>query len=525
MNRRRNLLILLLLLILVFFFTASQAIVKVKVQELRFQLSKEQLLNYELSSRVLKEKIKQMRLDKENFTNEIKMNVLESGVMNAQLGEADTKLSYLEKFGLVIVNGFRLISMKNLIHLEEDQNNMMKIQFGFYMERTRKFAIASKKYTELEKSLTDTHSNEYGFIMLHNGFCIAMTGDTEGAIKKLRETEAQFPGTHFADNARILIIVLLEGQKKLEQIAKASTEEKAEIFFDTGQYKETLATLNQVENRDSNQNYMRARSLEELGQTNTAISEYLALVEKKGENSEIAKKANRRLLLLGTMYEKNDKLAEFSKSNAEQMGDTEAVKKVEAGSSLVLKSLIVEKLTEEKKDGTPKSEEDSLKIDEAELTELKKELETVVLTEKKERAEKKELAFIAEPDPVPAKVEEPPPVEEKKDVPKKVDFKLRVELVDGRYLSGKTLDMQNESAEISFEGFAIKLPMTLINEVTPKPEPGNGEAAPVRLQLTDGKVINCYSIRRSGGDIFSVKTAKEETSMDGNTIKKIFVSP
>ena len=70
---QRKILILFFLLLLIFFGLASRAIVDVKLQELRFQLTKEQLLNYELSSKVLKDKIRQMMLSKDDYTNEIKV--------------------------------------------------------------------------------------------------------------------------------------------------------------------------------------------------------------------------------------------------------------------------------------------------------------------------------------------------------------------------------------------------------------------------------------------------------------------
>ena len=63
---QRKILILLFLLILIIFGLASRAIIDVKIQELRFQLTKEQLLNYELSSKVLKDKIRQMMLTKDD---------------------------------------------------------------------------------------------------------------------------------------------------------------------------------------------------------------------------------------------------------------------------------------------------------------------------------------------------------------------------------------------------------------------------------------------------------------------------
>ena len=57
---QRKVLFVLFFLLLIFFGLASRAIIDIKLQELRFQLTKEQLLNYELSSKVLKDKIRQM---------------------------------------------------------------------------------------------------------------------------------------------------------------------------------------------------------------------------------------------------------------------------------------------------------------------------------------------------------------------------------------------------------------------------------------------------------------------------------
>lgn len=67
---------------------------------------------------------------------------------------------------------------------------------------------------------------------------------------KIAKTEEIFVGSHFADNARILINVLLEGDRKIKDInsgTKTDTE-RATLFYETGQYKETLSQLEKYRN-------------------------------------------------------------------------------------------------------------------------------------------------------------------------------------------------------------------------------------------------------------------------------------
>ncbi len=514
---QRKILILLFLLILITFGLASRAIIDVKIQELRFQLTKEQLLNYELSSKVLKDKIRQMMLTKDDYTNEIKVNILESSVMNAQLGETTTKLTPLEKFGLGIVNIVRVISTKSPLTLEEDQNDMMKIQFGFYMERTRKFATAVRKYEEMEKSLKNKESDEYGFVMLHSGFCIAMMGDTKGAIEKLRRTEDMFVGSHFADNARILINVLLEGERKINDInsGEKTESEKATLLYETGQYKETLAQLEKLENRSNDQNYMRARSLEELGQTSKAIAEYLNLVEKKDADKEVAVKANRRLLLIGSIYEKNDDLTDYSKSNAKKLGDDDIVKKVDEGSSLILKSLIIEKLTNEEAKNTADPEVQK------ELVELKKELESIKLKDKEERKEstdkvEKEVAIIKN------EAIAPPPVVEEEKFDSTENLVMKLTFSDGRSIQGKIIEFEEDKINVSINAFSSKIPTTLLSEIVIN-QNLKLKNPPLAVQLKSGKTLYAYKFKRESGDTFILNDRKTDKSIDVDEIQKITI--
>ena len=343
-------------------------------------------------------------------------------------------------------------------------------------------------------------------------------GDTKSAIEKLRKTEDMFVGSHFADNARILINVLLEGERKINDINSGNkTEaERASLLYETGQYKETLAQLERLENRSNDQNYMRARSLEELGQTSKAITEYLSLLDKKEADKEVAIKANRRLLLIGSIYEKNEDLTDFSKSNAQKLGDTDIVQKVDEGSALIMKSLIVEKLTNEeaKTNADPEVQK--------ELVELKKELETIKLKDKEERKEStevvsKEVAVIREQAVIPT----PPPVEEEKfDSPDSLIMKLTFS--DGRSIQGKIITFEDEKINVSINTFSSKVPTTLLSEIIVN-QNLKLKNPPIAVQMKNGKTLLGYKFKRDSGDSFLLNDRRSDKSIDVDDIQKITI--
>ena len=72
--------ILILLVLIGFFSLMSNSIIDIKVLELKFYVNKEQLLNYELSSKVLREKIKNILITKDDYVSELKNNILKKSV-------------------------------------------------------------------------------------------------------------------------------------------------------------------------------------------------------------------------------------------------------------------------------------------------------------------------------------------------------------------------------------------------------------------------------------------------------------
>lgn len=437
--------IIIFLVLIGFFSLMSNSIIDIKVLELKFYVNKEQLLNYELSSKVLREKIKNILITKDDYVSELKNNILESAIMNSQISRDDLDISVSEKIGLFIVNLVRFISFNERLSFIEDRNDIYQIQYAFFMERTKKFPTAIKKYEEISLKFKNSNSYENGFVLLHLGYCYAMTGNTNSALEKLYKTEEIFIGTQFGDYARILINVLIENDRRSKEIdlLPIPLSEKANLYYENGRYSDTVSALEKIENRNSEQNFVRARSLEELGNINEATGEYIKLVEKK-DNSSISIKANRRIMMIGTIYESNEELKEYSKQNAQNLGDTEFIKTVETGNSLIKSNVIMDKIT--------KSEENQVNInpDEAkQIEELKKEFKSFTLVKEKESSEL--ISFVSKIN---------------KDRSTVILPSLKIILIDGRILYGEIADISSGFLNINSNLYPISLPLSNIFEIS-----------------------------------------------------------
>ncbi|BDA78846.1 hypothetical protein LPTSP3_g17760 [Leptospira kobayashii] len=527
---RKFLFFLIFILLFGFFGLASQSIVGVKLQELRFGILRDQLMNYELSSQTLRERLKQMFLSKDDYLQEVKVNILESGIMNSETKGLELEMSWRDKFGLAVINAVRALNFKPFLELEEQQKTIIRLQFAFYMERTRKFSISSKKYEELEEILEGSLADELAFTLLHNGYCLVMMGERERAYVKLKKAIDIFPGTHYAENAELLISFLQEGDKrKLDlKTSNKKPEELAYSLFQAGDYEETLKTLESLPKLTNDQSYIKARSMEELGKTSNAVKEYIQLVKQK-DNKEVAIRANRRLLLIGNFYQENKSLVEFSKGEAEKLGDDKAAKQIEEGKSLVLKPIIIEKIlkAETGKTGTEEAKE---------LAEIKENLKDSLEESKVETkklltvVEEEKIPILKEELPIEEKKEEKQPVEvvkvEKRKIPNvavvrpEEKGKLQVRLTDGRVIACDSLRTNGKIASLKLGDFSLELPIELISSVlTTVPKGDKG----LLVEEKGGKSTIFDKLERNKeGEWFSSK--KLETKIQDSELKEVKVN-
>jgi len=493
MGRTKNI-ILFIVLILTFFLT-SQSIVKVKMLQLKVLLAREQLLNYELSSRMLRAKFKQMLLSKDNFSTEMKMKVLESSILNFDDAE-EFKLTLDEIAGLWIVNLVRKLSLKPFLKLQEDQNKLLLLQYAFYMERTRKYGIASKKYTDLEKKLRDSPGDNHAFVLLHNGYCLSLMGMTEDAIGNLERVQEEYEGTHYEENATILIKILREGQKRKDQIDKlyANDKDRGRALFSSGQYNETIEKFKNEKNLDTSDKYLVARSHEEIGHTNTAVTKYMELANQ-GKNQDIARKANRRLLMIGNFYGGGKKVAEYAEEKAKKLGDETILKDVKDGVALQATPNVIEKI-KRKQSAKPDEAQDQDTVEQ--LQELKKELEETLVED-----EKTVKTIVLKQEKIEKQVEIQKKINRDVKIEKtgKKDLQLTIVFLDGRKVFGKSLVHDDEFIIIYSGKYSIKLPYMMIQSVIL--EGYTGEQVVLQLLLDNDDIVPATAIDREN-DILKI---------------------
>ncbi len=339
--------------VFVFFLFAFsvKSITAVRLGELRFQIQKEQIMKYELSSRTLREKLRNVFLEKDNLRSEIQLYILESDSMNSQWDSSDTERNFWEVSGSIIsyIAGFFHFKTPQPLHLEK--NTLMQLQTAFYYEKKRNFSEAEKAYRVLIEKLHPL-SEETGFALLHRGFCLSMIGIREEAKKVLKKIVNDFPGTHYSDNAILLLGLIKKSEQKRAVYQKflQTEQEMIDFYYRNGDYPEIIQMLSGRSDLSKYHQYVLARSREEVGQISDAVLGYIQLT-KQTENQELARLANRRLLVLGNFILKSKSLQDFSEQNAIQTGDIESLAIVQEGKSKLKQEVFLEEevLNEDKK--------------------------------------------------------------------------------------------------------------------------------------------------------------------------------
>lgn len=185
---------------------------------------------------------------------------------------------------------------------------------------------------------------------------MAIIGEKSESIKKLESIINSNAGTHFSESAEILLSVLLETERRKNEILANNTDihQTAKAYFLSGQYFEANRVLNEIPQLTLREKYMKARSMEKIGKTKEAISEYFVLSEQV-EDRQIALESNRRLLVLGKIYDAGEKVTKIAEKKAEELNDKVIVSMVNEVAELKLKPIVLEKIKKEEKISASKS--------------------------------------------------------------------------------------------------------------------------------------------------------------------------
>lgn len=281
---------------------------------LRLDVRRQQLLNYELSSRLLAEKV---RSTEEDFDREVEGHVLETTVLNfASLGSSPGPW---ETGGIALVNGVRLVSGKGILHVSDDESTLRLLQYAFALERTKKLKEAEAVFETIRPSLQEEN---LAFALLHGGYCKFLLGEDDKARDSLTKVVEQYPGTHFAASARTLLALL--------NTKREDGESAGDSAYRLGRYAMAAREYSSMKSLTDRQQFKLARSLEETGKMPAAVDLYRKLASGA---DPVRKDSIRRLLILGTFLGGGEPIRSFATEKARESSDP-ALQKIEEARAL-----------------------------------------------------------------------------------------------------------------------------------------------------------------------------------------------
>ena len=227
---------------------------------------------------------------------------------------------------LHMINGMRhLIKKQPLIWDIEDDPSQAILSLAYYYERNRKYSIALDQYRKLEKINLDNET--HAGILLHEGFCQSMLGDFPSALKLYRDVINNYPESNACITASIMLHKLVEFRSEAENVMASEKDSvvKGEKLFRLISFREALKVLESIEkeapeSEKARINYYRARCHEELSEGDNALKAYQSIINNS-RDKDIARSANRRILLIGTALSGDNALQTLSMKNNQVLND------------------------------------------------------------------------------------------------------------------------------------------------------------------------------------------------------------
>ncbi|MBE7437198.1 MAG: hypothetical protein HS115_01995 [Spirochaetales bacterium] len=320
---------------------SSDSIMKLNVKLLKIDIAREQMMKYELSSRLLRYKFKRLLHHSEEMESELGLSVADSATLNhAHLTDIRPDPGIQERLAVQMVNVIRALGLKPPLRLDDDRRLLGRLQAAFYFERLKQYKRAADLYSSLIEEL-QRGSPEHGFALLHAGYCAALQGNVGLASARLKQVTKDHAGSHFGESAEILLEILAErGRQKVRIEAIPDAEARAREYYRSGRFQEALQTMEQLPDPPPDLTFIRARSLEESGQLEEAKNLYNTIIRSPQASPQMLKFTNRRLLLVNTIYLPDEKEAARAADRAIQLGDTATVTSVQKAVELRMAPVI-----------------------------------------------------------------------------------------------------------------------------------------------------------------------------------------
>ena len=229
---------------------------------------------------------------------------------------------FLEGLGLVFINMINWFLGEEPVHnLAEDQGYKL-MEIAYFYERKRIYSKAIVVYNASVKYFKNNLPKR-AFNLLHRGFCHSLNGGVEMALMDYDSVYKIDGDGDLGTVAVFLAGFLRQLQGKQIKVDKMNdTVDKGIAYYWFMAYRKSIKILSKMEKNETSQRlyFFRGRSYEELGSIKKAIIDYKKVLGLN-QKSEYARKANRRLFLLSTIYARDKKLKKQSKAFAKKIKD------------------------------------------------------------------------------------------------------------------------------------------------------------------------------------------------------------
>jgi TonB family protein len=256
---------------------------------------------------------------------ELKLQSLASRkLIERKAGEKSLQTKAIE----LVIRGMGVLLGKKRVLAEVPGGLAQELEVAYFYERSRKYDKAIGVYT---RALEGTLAPEVAATLhLHRGFCASLLGDYAKAIEDFARAAALVPES---EESRVALR-LSEMTRGLQEEVRLARESKDQTPFQSGRrlfllanYAEAAKSLRKViedaradEGQKLESRYLYGRAQEELGQDSDAVLTYRGLIQHDPEG-QYAKKANRRLYVLGKFYSNDEDLAKSALKKIEQYQD------------------------------------------------------------------------------------------------------------------------------------------------------------------------------------------------------------
>jgi TonB family protein len=350
-------------MLLVFTAMFNIGLVDIRIEEMNYSLGKivsvQDISNslgilgkYEL----IKRRIMFGEENNANYELEAKVQALTSGEKKDENTTAGWKRTIIRVPVRMTLNVIRVLLGKEIINLKEEDKILHVLEIGYFWERNRKYSEAIKVYDDvLSQHAVRPEIN--AAVLIHKAFCHSMLSEYDVAKRLYERVISVYSNTEAGILAWKLLdfISTMEKQRQTLDKDQSTYMEKAQQSYVYMDYRNAIKYYsmflqeNKIDSMDWKATFYKARSHEELGETEEAIALYRKVM--RDDLSRIfAKQANRRMLMLGEFYEQKKQISQEAKRQLAMYQDQGFIDKVGQYTQLVSEnSLRNELLTDLKK--------------------------------------------------------------------------------------------------------------------------------------------------------------------------------